>query len=390
MLRDGLNDAFSGEHSGWHTEDLVAKLPDHARASRTAGPRARSSVSRRRRRPASSTPRSSRVEIKGRKGPELFDQRRAQPPRHDARDAGQAEARLPQGRHDHRRQRAGPQQRRRRDDRRRARLRRGARAWSRWRGSSATASPRSSPACSASGRCPAVRTGARARRLEARRHRAHRDQRGLRRHRRSRCMRELGLAEDIVNVEGGAIAHGHPIGATGAVLDDAASAFDAARRPEARRRHALHRRRAGHRARAGSRVRPVPYMRRGLSSGFCWLRHCRRRGLDFVIVCLAERSAKGLSSQGCANAHRLRRRSCRPSLSWRSFRAQSPSSNRWRAAAFGRLSHLLRDPEMSGSDCRRAKAFPGDAGDSQALAGGHGLAASLGWGFALALRASPS
>jgi len=31
-------------------------------------------------------------------------------------------------------------------------------------------------------------------------------------------MRELGLAEDIVNIEGGAIAHGHPIGATGAVL----------------------------------------------------------------------------------------------------------------------------------------------------------------------------
>jgi acetyl-CoA C-acetyltransferase len=30
--------------------------------------------------------------------------------------------------------------------------------------------------------------------------------------------RELGLADDIVNVEGGAIAHGHPIGATGAVL----------------------------------------------------------------------------------------------------------------------------------------------------------------------------
>lgn len=30
--------------------------------------------------------------------------------------------------------------------------------------------------------------------------------------------RELGLPPDIVNVEGGAIAHGHPIGATGAVL----------------------------------------------------------------------------------------------------------------------------------------------------------------------------
>lgn len=26
MLTDGLNDAFSGEHSGWHTEDLVAKM----------------------------------------------------------------------------------------------------------------------------------------------------------------------------------------------------------------------------------------------------------------------------------------------------------------------------------------------------------------------------
>jgi acetyl-CoA C-acetyltransferase len=29
---------------------------------------------------------------------------------------------------------------------------------------------------------------------------------------------QLGLAHDIINVEGGAIAHGHPIGATGAVL----------------------------------------------------------------------------------------------------------------------------------------------------------------------------
>ncbi len=31
-------------------------------------------------------------------------------------------------------------------------------------------------------------------------------------------MKQLGLPEDVVNVEGGAIAHGHPIGATGAVL----------------------------------------------------------------------------------------------------------------------------------------------------------------------------
>jgi len=32
------------------------------------------------------------------------------------------------------------------------------------------------------------------------------------------CQRDIGFPEDIVNVEGGAIAHGHPIGASGAVL----------------------------------------------------------------------------------------------------------------------------------------------------------------------------
>ena len=32
------------------------------------------------------------------------------------------------------------------------------------------------------------------------------------------CPREIGLAQDVVNVEGGAIAHSHPIGASGAVL----------------------------------------------------------------------------------------------------------------------------------------------------------------------------
>jgi acetyl-CoA C-acetyltransferase len=32
------------------------------------------------------------------------------------------------------------------------------------------------------------------------------------------CASEIGFSEDVVNVDGGAIAHGHPIGATGAVL----------------------------------------------------------------------------------------------------------------------------------------------------------------------------
>ena len=37
MLRDGLNDAFSGKHSGWHTEDLAKRVPDHARGARPMG-----------------------------------------------------------------------------------------------------------------------------------------------------------------------------------------------------------------------------------------------------------------------------------------------------------------------------------------------------------------
>ncbi|MCC7183534.1 MAG: hypothetical protein IT509_08190 [Rhodocyclaceae bacterium] len=59
MLRDGLNDAFSDQHSGWHTEDLVTRFVAAAR-TRTAGRRAASSTSARRRRQDASTPRSCR------------------------------------------------------------------------------------------------------------------------------------------------------------------------------------------------------------------------------------------------------------------------------------------------------------------------------------------
>src|SRR5215468_4292792 len=71
MLRDGLNDAFSGEHSGWHTEDLVIRngitREDQDRwaersqkrfaAAQAAGKFAAEIVG---------------VEVKGRKGPETF------------------------------------------------------------------------------------------------------------------------------------------------------------------------------------------------------------------------------------------------------------------------------------------------------------------------------
>ena len=82
-----------------------------------------------------------------------LQQGRAQPPRHHVREPRQAAAGLPQGRHDHRRQRAGPQQRRGGDDRLRGRLGREERPRRRWRGSSPTASRPWSPACSAWVRC---------------------------------------------------------------------------------------------------------------------------------------------------------------------------------------------------------------------------------------------
>ena len=67
-------------------------------------------------------------------------------------------------------------------------------------------------------------------------------------------MQKLGLSEAVVNVEGGAIAHGHPIGATGANTGDAIAAFHASRRFAARRRRPVHRRRHGHSAGARSRL----------------------------------------------------------------------------------------------------------------------------------------
>jgi len=71
MLTDGLNDAFSGEHSGWHTEDLVAasqisreaqdrfaaRSQQRFAAAQAAGKLAAEIVG---------------VTVKGRKGPESF------------------------------------------------------------------------------------------------------------------------------------------------------------------------------------------------------------------------------------------------------------------------------------------------------------------------------
>lgn len=71
MLTDGLNDAFSGEHSGWHTEDLVAKLQitreaQDAFAARSQQRFAAAQAAGR------FTDEIVPVEVKGRRGVEMF------------------------------------------------------------------------------------------------------------------------------------------------------------------------------------------------------------------------------------------------------------------------------------------------------------------------------
>ena len=83
------------------------------------------------------------------------------------------------------------------------------------------------------------------------------------------CLRELDLPEDIVNVEGGAIAHGHAIGATGAVLTTRLL-HSMRRRLEAGHRDLVHRRRSGHRAGARNALMErmaIPYAGRRVADG---------------------------------------------------------------------------------------------------------------------------
>ncbi|MDI4663429.1 acetyl-CoA C-acetyltransferase [Xanthobacter autotrophicus] len=71
MLRDGLNDAFSGEHSGWHTEDLVTKYGVSREDQDRWATRSQQRFSQ-----AQAAGKFDAeivgVEIKGRKGPEMF------------------------------------------------------------------------------------------------------------------------------------------------------------------------------------------------------------------------------------------------------------------------------------------------------------------------------
>ena len=181
MLHDGLNDAFSGEHSGWHTEDLVSQHQISRADQDRWAERSQQRFSK-----AQAEGKFDEeivpVEIKGRKGPEPFAR-----DEHNRADTTldslvEAEARLPQGWHDHRRQRARAQHGRGRDDRGRARLRREERPqaerapcslWHRRRGAGHVRHR------AGAGGAPGPGAG----RLVAEGRRPGRDQRGLRRHR---------------------------------------------------------------------------------------------------------------------------------------------------------------------------------------------------------------
>ena len=215
MLRDGLNDAFSGEHSGWHTEDLAAKYGvsrerQDAWALRSqqrfAAAQAAGKFD------AEIVP----IEIKGRKGPELFQRDKHNRPETTAETLARLEPAF------------------RKDgtvtagnapglNTAAAALIVAEAEWAQRRGLKPLARLVSygiaavEPGMFGIGPVPAVRQA-----LE----RAGWRTGDLQRVEINEafaaiavaCTQELRLPEDIVNVEGGAIAHGHAIGATGAVL----------------------------------------------------------------------------------------------------------------------------------------------------------------------------
>ncbi len=215
MLHDGLNDAFSGQHSGWHTEDLVAKYgisrADQDRWALRSQQRFSAAQAA-----GKFKEEIAALELPGRKGPVVFDKDEHNRPDTTAeslarlKPAFRKEGTITAGN--------APG------------LNSGAaamivaeRGWAEKNGLTPVARLVSygvvavEPGYFGIGPVPAVRQAL--------------DRAGwtipdLERVEINEafaaialaCTRELGLVEDVVNVEGGAIAHGHPIGASGAVL----------------------------------------------------------------------------------------------------------------------------------------------------------------------------
>jgi acetyl-CoA C-acetyltransferase len=215
MLYDGLNDAFSGQHSGWHTEDLVQKYgvtrADQDRWAARSQQRFSAAQAG-----GKFDVEIAGVELRGRKGLEIFG--RDEHNRPDATVEGLAKLK-PAFRKDGTITAGNAPG-----------LNSGAsamivaeRAWAEKKGLQPMARLVSygvaavEPGMFGIGPVPAVRqalqragwTVGDVQRVEINEAFAAIA---------LACLRELGLSEEVVNVEGGAIAHGHPIGATGAVL----------------------------------------------------------------------------------------------------------------------------------------------------------------------------
>jgi acetyl-CoA C-acetyltransferase len=215
MLRDGLNDAFSDAHSGWHTEDLVEKY----QVTRESQDRwALRSQQRFANAQAAGHFKSQivPVEVPGRKGPIQFDK-----DEHNRPDTTlEALARLKPAFRPNGTITAGNAPGL--NDAAAAMVLAGEK-WVEKRGLPAAARLVSygiaavEPGMFGLGPVPAVRQALQ---------RAGWDVGSVERVEINEAFaaiaivvaRELGFAEDIVNVEGGAVAHGHPLGATGAVL----------------------------------------------------------------------------------------------------------------------------------------------------------------------------
>lgn len=215
MLYDGLNDAFSGQHSGWHTEDLATKYgtsrADQDRWAARSQQRFSAAQAA-----GKFDAEIAGVEIKGRKGLEIFGRDEHNRPDTTVeslaklKPAFRKEGTITAGN--------APG------------LNSGAsamlvadRAWAEAKGLRPMARLASygvaavEPGMFGIGPVPAVRQA-----LE----RAGWKTSDVQRIEINEafaaitlaCLHELGLSEDVVNIEGGAIAHGHPIGASGAVL----------------------------------------------------------------------------------------------------------------------------------------------------------------------------
>jgi acetyl-CoA C-acetyltransferase len=215
VLRDGLNDAFSGEHSGWHTEDLVETYQVTREAQDQWALRSQQRFAHAQA-AGHFKPQIAAVQVPGKKGPTPFDQDEANRPdttiealarlKPVFRPEGAITAGNAPGLNDAA-----------------AAMVLADEAWADKRGLKPSARlvaygiAAVEPGMFGLGPVPAVKQALQ---------RAGWEIGSIERAEINEAFaaiaivvaRELGLSDEIVNVDGGAVARGHPIGATGAVL----------------------------------------------------------------------------------------------------------------------------------------------------------------------------